>query len=246
MKTKETLYNSKILDKIRKLLAKANDKSCSENEMSIFLAKANKMMKQYKISESDIDINISDIDISIIKTEFKTVFSNKNYDWNLLDTIANENNCSVTYLKVVEQDENENYVEKRRFNVIGTIESRELTIEMFKTFRSKIMSLYSQRYKEYIKNKKTEVFNQLKLISKNVKMSDIKVENLKLQGLITSRTTFITSYLIGTIDGLKEKMLEEKNKMSEEDVNQYGLIVIRERDLVEEFVKKLDLKLIKE
>ena len=85
---------NKILDKIKKLLTLAKDKSATQNEVEIALAMAEKLSKEHQIDINEIDLNIGGIDYEYISIDTKT-FEPKHWINELCSIIAYGYNCEL-------------------------------------------------------------------------------------------------------------------------------------------------------
>lgn len=238
------MENNRILSKIRKLLAKAKDPSSSENEVEIFMKAAQKLMMEYNLQEGDIEIHPSDINKEVIFSRLWKAFRYKstNYEWELLDTIAQFHNCRI--LHGIEYDfnaEGKSWKDTKavRLSIVGTMENREIVKELYESCVQKFLILAETRYKEYQISKKTEILDDLKMMGLDTK--GITVQYLQSMGRMISKPTFITSYLSGTIEGIKKYLQSQKSDILrlESDKQKWGLIVKRHDELIEQMLPTL-------
>ncbi len=130
--------SNKVLDKIRALLAKTTENGASENEMEQALIMARKLMAQHSIEESDIFMSKDDISEELIK-ESNIGEEHKMWQWDLLITIGEGYNCSVTRAGKV----------KYFWRITGFTEDKIVVKTIFETIVPQIRALYKRRYKDY-------------------------------------------------------------------------------------------------
>jgi hypothetical protein len=214
--------DNKVIEKVRKLLAKANDPSCSQQEMETFLAAANRLQVKHSIESDSIVLDIADfgkdqLEVTRGKKEAKY------YESRLLSMIARHNNCKI----LMNQYRGKLY----HYTIIGTQENRAVATEMFQICIEKFRSYAWPRYKEYQKEGKAKW---------RIELNDPKLGAYDLieQGYMINSETFVESYLNGTIVGLKEQFDAEKEEelYSEENKKKWGLIVVNHDSLVDEFI----------
>lgn len=216
----EDSKQSKILDKVRKLLAKANATD-SQEEMETFLAAANKLQKRYNIESEQIDLDVTDfgherLDVTRTKRESRL------FEGRLLQIIAVNNNCKMiyhTYGKTV-----------TGFSLIGSHEDRQIVTETFKVCVERFRTYAAPRYREYIK-KEIEEYLLLTGIKLNAK-------TLRQRGEVVSARVYQISYLDGALKGLSERYKEEAKTIFEtpEAKAKWGLIVVNKDSLVTEYM----------
>lgn len=238
------MKENRILSKIRKLLAKAKDPASSENEVEIFMKAAQKLMMEYNLQEADIEIHPSDINKEVIFSDLWKAFRYKsaNYEWELLDMIAQFHNCRIFH--GIEYDFNASFdtwrdTKKIRLSIVGTSENREIVKELYDSCVEKFLLLASSRYKEYQLKKRAEILKGFESMGLGTKGFD--VPTLEKMKLMTSKPTFITSYLMGTIEGVRDYLEKQKSEilMLEADRNQWGLIVKKHDELIDSRIPEL-------
>lgn len=238
------MKENKILSKIRKLLAKAKDPASSENEIEIFMKAAQKLMMEYNLQEADIEIHPSDINKEVIFSDLWKAFRYKsaNFEWELLDMIAQYHNCRIFH--GIEYDFEASWdtwrdTKKIRLSIVGTSENREIVKELYESCVEKFLILSSTRYKEYQVNKRNELLKQMDMMGLGTKGFD--VPTLEKMKLMVSKPTFITSYLMGTIEGIKKYLSNQKSEilMLESDKQKWGLIVKKNDELINARIPEL-------
>ena len=224
--------DSKILDKVRKLIAKAKNPACTEAEIELFMKKAQELMIKHNLEKSDVEINISDINKDVVFCQLWKAFKYKyaDFEWELIDMIAN--NCRIFKGLHYDFDKKDWESTKRiKLSVIGTYEDRTMVIEMYEMLAHKFLSLGPIRYKEYQERTKKEIASRLE--SFGLDASDIKVQTLESRGFLTRKNTYICSYLSGCITGLKAALeLQKKETLKIEGSETYGLVVVRKDELI--------------
>ena len=194
--------DNKVLEKIRKLIAKSKCSASSESEVEVCMKMAQKLMMQYNLDQTDIDIHISDINKEIIHSELWKYYKFKtaNFEWNLLDTIAKSFNCRVFKGEDYDFDSSDwKKTKKDRLTIIGTYDNRIVVKELYDSCVLNFLSFSELRYKEYIEKRKKEVLEVFGKIGIDEK---ITIKNLEKRKLIHSKKTFISSYLIGCVNGI--------------------------------------------
>lgn len=217
--------NEKILDKVRKLLTKANDPSITQEEMESFMAAAQRLSIKHGIDSTHIELNVTDISKEYIEAN-RGKKEDKSYEGRLFSTIARAFNCKIIFLT--------NRRKTVGYEIIGTAENRSMAIEMFKICLDKFRSYAWPRYKEYQKEG-VEKWRK--------KLNDPKIGAYALidQCYMINSETFIPSYLNGTIAGLRQRFEEEKaaELNSDEAKEKWGLIAINHDTLINEYQAKV-------
>lgn len=133
----------KILDKVRKLLAKADVKSgATESEMESALKMAQKLMIKHNIEEGHLIMSPSDIGSERVENAYKHGEA-KLWIWDLLCVIGEGYSCKVT---------RRGYTDHYFYNINGFTEDRKMVNELFEMTLPVIRNLYKTRFKEYQKN----------------------------------------------------------------------------------------------
>lgn len=213
---------NKVIDKIRKLLAKANDPATSQAEMESFLAAANRLQIKHNIESGSVELDISDFGKSIMDVA-RGKKEHKYYESRLLAMIAKQNNCKMLM--------NSYRGKLYHYTLIGTQENRKITEEMFEICIVKFRSYAWPRYKEYQKEGMAKYRKELD----NPKLGAYKLIDM---GYMINSETFVESYLNGTIVGLKQQFEDEAKRelYSEENQKKWGLIVVAHDALVDEYI----------
>ncbi|OWP87855.1 hypothetical protein BWK60_01495 [Flavobacterium covae] len=226
---------SKILSKIRKLLAKANCGASSESEIETCLKMAQKLMMQHNLDKSDVEIHISDINKEVIYSDLWKYYKYKtaNFEWNLLYTIADSYNCrvfnGVSYDFEAKDWQN---TKKTRLSVVGTFENRMIVKELYQSCVEIFLNLSEIRYNEYKILKKNTLTRQLNELGMH---KNITIQWLEKHKLMSSKKTFITSYLIGCTKGIQKYLEAQKAELLaiDDNASKWGLIVLKNDELIE-------------
>lgn len=143
-----------ILDKVRKLLALANDAEASEGEIENALKMAEKLMIKHNIDRGEIEMSPLDIAITIIPNEHfheESVF----WLWDLLQIIGDGYNCKVY---------KSGYIHNYFYKIVGFNEDREVVFNLYNKILPMIRALYVVRYQEYLKSTKGAKLNKGKFV----------------------------------------------------------------------------------
>lgn len=234
--------DKKYLDKIRKLLVKAKDSACSENEVEIFMAKAQELMLRYNLEVGDIELHPSDINKDIVFYKLRKIFKYKheNFEWELIDSIAQFYNCKIFRGYHYDFDsEDWKKSKKIRLSIVGTNDNRTIVKEMYETLVHKFLTLSEIRWKEWSQETKKGFIRELEMAGLDTKGMDIKY--LESIGRMDIKRTWVSSYLIGCIKGLKNKLQKEQELALAllANKNTWGLIVIKHDELIKVQIPKL-------
>lgn len=215
--------DTKILDKIRKLLAKANDSGVSQEEMETFLAAAQRLQLKYNIESEALELDVTDFGHEMIDST-KQKRESRGFEGKLLQTIANANNCKIlwnSYGKTI-----------MGYQLIGSHDNRVVVKEMFKVCIERFRSYAQPRYKQFCKVQQAEAI--LKTGNKYT------VKELRNLGVVSSARIFLISYLDGAVQGLSARFDRETEEelIKPEAKEKWGLIVVKHDDLIEEYKKK--------
>lgn len=224
--------DKKILDKIRKLLAKAKDPASSENEIEIFMKKAQELMLIHDVQESSVEIHVSDINKDVFVSDLFKHFKFKytDFEWELLDTIARFYQCKV-FAGSKWNEESRKIIKHSKLTVIGTEQNRTIVIETYNVLVHKFLSFVESRYKEYKIQVKEDHKN--KMIQLGLKPEGIGIKSLERIGVMSTKPVFAGSYLSGCIRGLASALREQKEStMKLIDNQKHGLMVLKMNELI--------------
>lgn len=133
MKAKET-----ILEKVRKLLALANDASASEGEIENALMFAQKLMLKHSIEQSEVEMSVNDVNYTDIPNPF-VYGESKSYAGSLLGIIARSNACRM----IIRGSGDSKY-----YTLVGFKDDRDVTVASFEQTLASVRLLGRQRFKE--------------------------------------------------------------------------------------------------
>lgn len=216
--------DSKILSKIRKLLAMANDPGASENEVMVASRKAQKLMMEHNITESNIQLNLSDFGADDILDNNEVGYEKESFARGILHSLAEQYMCKLLILTGYRNS-------VRGYRIVGELGNVELVKESYTIVVEKFRSLAEPRYKEYYKKTKAEVKELLGYWD---------AKHAEKMGMIQPRRVWIPSYLLGCAKGLQEQIEQETNdNLTEvEKKSKYALIVRKHTDMINEFIKE--------
>ena len=230
-----------ILDKIRKLMQMTTENGCSEAEMNNALARAQKLMIEYNVSEDMVEVCETDIKEEHINSE-PPCYEPRDFEWNLLDLIASNYMCKTlrssqydTVIKKSKYGDYETLVKKYYYRLIGSNENRQVVLNLFRSCQNLFRITMHERYKEYQQNRLNEINEDLALLGlKAVKLSEVK-DNGRV---IVRKSNWIPSYLKGCLQGLQSKLKSEvKDILSNEVINnQYALVKVKHDALIKEYI----------
>jgi hypothetical protein len=209
-----------VLEKIRKLLALADDAGASEGEVENALKMAQRLMIKHQIEEDEIKISIDDIGEEFVEQNW-VAGERKYFAWDVLCVIGKR--YSVQVIK-------KGSVANFRYRVIGDRTSRKITIDTFQKLMPFIRALAKQRYKEYE--------------SKSADLSSLSPLLRMLAGDfgVSEKVTwkkFLPNYMAGYLQGLDERLQKdlENENISDEEKSKWSLIVVKKDDLVEQYIQ---------
>lgn len=219
------MSKEKILRKIRRLIALANDQAASDNEVQVALAKAQSLIAEHKINESDINISIDEVDSDWIDIyeDYEpelNYYINSEYIRILVKTICDYNFCRAIVYDAFHRIGFETF-KYYKIRVIGKDVDRENVLNLYRFAKTKFLQLAKVRY-QIAKREKV-----------NMKGKELVVTNSYIK---VDKRIFLRSYLKGTIKGLKEKF--EANKLKLDFQETYSLIVADHKLVIQDYIKK--------
>lgn len=215
----------KMMDKIKKLLLKA-DSTDSPQEAESFFVKANKLMIKFKISQANID-QLNENPNAILTNELKYGEMSLEGKWEieLMSAVSQHQGCKYTWRSY-----------SKVFTIYGSKEDIELTKYFFEGARSIFRHLSRKAYNEQKKNALAK--NADALDSMGLTTNKARLKFLERNGEISYRSVFIRSFLYGAANGLYFKlasMVEETIK-EEEGGEQYGLVLTNQLERIQNHV----------
>lgn len=224
----------KILERINKLMKLAKNEGASIGEVENSMAAIKKLMIKYNLDDSDLLSNTENIDFTEISYKLKSG-ENKNWKWNLLTVIANNNMCKAVgrFTKTVDK----NYRVKTDgvlLTLIGNYTNRKMVLDLFNMCVEKFESLSKIRYEEYI----SENIKRYKPTFPGVKINKTFLNKNKL---VSSRNRYINSYYLGCVNGINSKLMNENSTddLTVDEVGKYTLMVKKNSELIEEKINDM-------
>ena len=221
-----------IIEKIRKLMQMTTENGCSEAEMNNALARAQRLMLEHNLSEDLIEVCETDIKEEHINSE-PPCYEPRDFEWNLLDLIANNYMCQTLRSSKYDDSFNKKYY----YRLIGSDENRRVVMTLFKGCQNLFRLSMHTRYEEYCKNSLSELNN-----NEIIKSLDIvyTLGEARKKGFIVRKSNWIPSYLKGCLEGLKSKLNSEfKDVINDESSNnQYALVKVKHDALIQEYISK--------
>lgn len=199
-----------IIQKIQKLIEKSQSTDSIE-ESEAFMLKAQQLLKDYNISEFDLNKNIANVSdgVSEICLPYKEKFEEE-----LLFAVGENNFCFCI---------NSSFGGKSGCGeviIIGKINNISVVAYLYSYFRSKILDLSIKSYENHvIQTKRTLAQNGLPF-TENIKKSLDK--------------SYIKDYLIGAVHGIRSKM----QKQLETTKNQCRDLILFNDKAVEKYAKE--------
>lgn len=208
-----------ILDKIRKLLALADNSAASQGEIENALKFAQRLMIKYGIEDSEIELSMNDIGQDFVSDCYRTG-ERRWYAWDLLYAIAEPYRVRVIRNRYWDKEKNKRAAQYR---IIGDSVSRRIVIETFEKLLPFVRSLSKIRYKEYMEG-----------LHQN--HSDFELK--RLFGVhVIERSKFLRDYMEGYMEGLSLKLKKDiQETLSPEDSEKWGLILVKKDDLIQAWI----------
>lgn len=216
------MSSEKLIDKVRKLLAKA-ERTDNQAEADSFMAKANEMLLKHNLTLSQVKTSNDDNGITEegYAVKFGDVMEEGKWETTLMATLCAHNMCDSIIHSM-------KYQKGGSMSVIGSEDNVATVLYMFDVSRNLIRRLSKSAYSDYRKH----------IVEEWRGLSDL---DLQKQGILGYRMPWIRSYLKGTVIGLHSKLEQQKNEFLGADsnlCNQYGLMVVSNREAIERFKKE--------
>lgn len=227
MSEKENL--DKVMDKIKKLLLKA-DSTDSPQEAEALFVKANKMMIRYKISQANIDsLNNDPSEILTNEVKFGLVSLEGKWEIELMSAICRHQGCKFVW-----------GTRTKIFTIYGSQTDTELVKYFFEGARRIFRQVSRKAYNEEKARVLTDEAPMLDELSYYLKTTKMKIKYLEKQGLLSYRSVYVRSFLYGASNGLAMKLRSMVRETISEEVNgqQYGLILTNQLERIENHIQK--------
>jgi hypothetical protein len=203
-----------ILEKVRKLLALAEDPAAHEGEIENALKAAQNLMSKYDLDMDEVLVSPSDISYEEQEYNYKRG-ERVLWTWDLLEIIARSQNCkTIKRFKIGKDKELETY-----FEVFGTKLEVKISKQIYAITVPIVRNLAKKRHRE-----------------KSNKVIDEQIV-LGLPINPPNAGKFFNDYVDGFMSGLQDKLNTNKqSNILEDKTGKYGLIVIRKDELVKSYI----------
>jgi len=220
------MSNDKLIDKIKKLLAKAAGTDV-QAEADAFIAAANRLLLKHNLSMTEVEAGGSEnaIKQDANAKEWGEVAAEGIYEAGLMHYIAVNNFCKV----IIHAQRGG---KRGTLSVIGSPENIEITLYMFEVARTSLRRISKKAYTAY---KKT-VIEKYPLHSGETRPQREKC--LLSSGVLRYRKVWIRSYLKGAAIGLGIKLENERRRAQDENPQQFALVLSRNTEALDLFAKK--------
>lgn len=218
----------KLIDKVKKLLALANDAGASLSEAEAALKKANKMLLQHNLTFEDVEIH--KIQSDIIQTNaaditFGDIGEEGQWESALLNVLCEYNLCHCIKYRTAK-------VRGGSLSIIGKKQNVEIVKFLFETARHMFRDLSKQAYNDHRKH----VLHQ----NRPQGLSESQCLKMKLMGY---RMPWIRSYLKGCVIGLRHKLQDERDRLMSNEVanatNKYQLMCTNTIVAIDNFIANI-------
>lgn len=223
----------KMLDKVAKLLALANDPNASQGEIENATKMANMLMMKHQIEQEDVVLGYSEVDEDEIFVEGGN--DGLKVDWRkqLMTHLAWGNMCDVLYNKKrVETYDKDGWFKAMKtigfkLTLIGSDVNRKIVMQMYKLCVDRLPKLGEQRYKERVEELKEQALGLgLKLTARDFERG----------GYLVSKKRFINSYIYGAMIQIKNNMRDNIKELAQDDAHKWGLIKVKADDLIKQHI----------
>ncbi len=136
------MSTEKLIDKIRKLLAKANGTDI-QAEADTFIAHANKLMLEHNLNMTDMDIEEDD-DNAITGVRDYAEFNSTSWEKDLLNVVATHNFCKLVSTRTARNSKTVS------MTIVGSVSSIEMTTYTYNAARGSMIRISNLRWKERI------------------------------------------------------------------------------------------------
>lgn len=205
----------KALERVRKLIALAEDSAATEGEIENAMKFAQKLMSEHDIEFADVEL--SPDDITEIEQEFSPANGERKY-WlqDLLNIISESQNCTVVKFQKANPERTKLIEYFRIFGTKTEVKiSQEMYIKMIPIIRNLVSSFYKEKCNRDLKHQ----------------------AEFRLPLTIPNKGKFFNDYIDGFLHGLRSKCLVNKKQLIKEDESgKYGLIVVKKDALVQSYV----------
>lgn len=222
----------KILEKISKLMALAQNEGASIGEVENSMVAIKKLMVKYNLNDDDLITN-GGVDVSEYVIEFKST-ENKNWRRSLMEVIARNNMCDVIGTVKYSYKNVKRVSVSVKLSILGNRTNRKMVIDLYEICIDKFISLSKVRYEEYIKEKisfYTEKYPTMKINKTFLTKNKVTI----------TRNKYITSYYLGCVSGMDSKLSSDNitNDMEVKEIGQYTLMIKKNAELLNDKISEL-------
>lgn len=196
------------IEKVRKLMEFSIENGATEAEVENAMKAAQRLMMKHNLEQKDIEVTSNDVNITVVESTWdKKVLA--------LEIKSFENSLLVTIA--------------RQYSCKILITKGIIKTEEYPLGRNKYDIIGLPEDREMVKTIYESILPQIRNLYKSrYKESDKSVSQFK----------FTSSYCLGFLAGLKEKMEADRDTfLKGTDKKQFGLIVIKKEDLVQDWMK---------
>ena len=211
-----------VLDKIKKLLDKANSAKEIGNldEANIFFKGIQKLLVKHNLEMSDVESHQLKDKNTIIKDEesisYKKSCNYGTWELTLAGIVARAHSCRLIY---------DTYFKTMRF--IGT--QSDVTIAKY------ILEVAIQTFKRICKR---EWKKRVKDFREEMDWHNITIDQLIRWGELPTRQKFYSSFYDGAINGLSIQYHQNEQELKQEHGNKYSMYLIKVEDQLTQFMKQ--------
>lgn len=193
----------KLINKVKKLLRKA-DSTDSPEEAESLLVKASTLMMRYKIKESEVEEE-KEFEIKVNQSTYAEISLEGKWETALASKIAKYQDCKITWR-----------TNTNKLTFYGDEHDVKMSIYFYEQARAIFRSLSRKEYNA----KKNQVKKDY---------PDLTLRQMEKIGYISYRSVYVRSFLYGAAAGLGKKLSDMKRQILEEEASeQYGLMILNQ------------------
>ena len=211
---KENNKLQKILEKLRKLMDLKNSATeCGETgEAAAAAAGITRLLKEYDLTLQDIPSELKPQDpVDVEEIDFHCSYMNYKWYWLMIDAIARFNNASTIR---TQYKNTSGKIYHTIYKVVGRKKNREIVLYLTSFLSNQFLQIAKREYSSYKEN------------CKNNGVDPIKIGE------------YMNSFLLGCVQGLREKLQAEQDSMSSEKMT--ALVKISRKE-IDEFLRGMNV-----